>query len=333
MRSFDGSSTRRGFLRATGAATLALASARSSEAAAELLSSRPITIVVPYPPGASADATMRLVSKKVTEATGQAFVIEPRGGGGGVPAAIAVKRAEPDGHTLFQANLAHVLLRAMRADLQFDLTTDFQAVASLWSFPYLLVVPAASPAASVRELLDLAKSRPGGLNYATPGVGSPPHLLPEMIKVKTGAGMVHVPYQGAAPALIDLMAGRVDLMFVSYASVGSLVEEGKLRILAAASAQRLRELPNVPTMGEAGLPGMDITAWFGLFAPAQTPPTVIAKLNEAFSRAVEAQDIAQHMHKLGLATATRSAADFQALVASDAKLIGEQVKAAGMVAR
>lgn len=319
--------TRRDFCRGVPAAVAGLAMA--SPAAADLLSARPITIIVPYPPGGSADAVMRLVCQKVTEATGQAFVIDSRAGGGGVVGAVAVKRAEPDGHTLFQGNLSHVLLRAMQPEVPFDLSTDFEAIASLWSFPYLLVVPASSPAKSVKELIALATSRPAGLSFGSPGVGTPPQLIGEMVKAQAGVALVHVPYKGAAPALIDLIASRVDFMFVSYAAISSFVEEEKLRILATASPQRLKDLPDIPTFHEQGLPGIEMSAWFGLFAPARTPDAVIQKLHDAFTRAVLAPDVAKRMRELALESSTASPAEFSAIVAADAKRIGELMKSVG----
>lgn len=321
--------TRRTFCRGVGLAGLASA----VPAVAELLSSRPITIIVPYPPGGSADAVMRLICQKVTEATGQTFVIETRAGGGGVVGAVAVKRASPDGHTLFQGNLSHVLLRAMQPEVPFDLSTDFEAIVSLWSFPYLLVVPATSPASSVKELVAFAKSRPGGLSFGSPGIGTPPQLIGEMIKAKAGVALVHVPYKGAAPALIDLIAGRVDFMFVSYAAISSFVQEGKLRILATASSQRLKDLPDVPTFQEQGLSGIEMSAWFGVFAPARTPDAVVQKLHDAFTRAAQAPDVASRMRELALESPTASSAEFSSIVAADSKRISELMKAVNSAAR
>ena len=227
-------------------------------------------------------------------------MINSRAGGGGTTGAVAVKRSKPDGQVLFQGNLSHVILRAMQPDVPFDLATDFEAIGSLWSFPYLLVVPANSPASSVKELIALAKARDGGLSFGSPGVGTPPQLIGEMIKVKAGVTLVHVPYKGAAPALVDLIAGRLDFMFVSFAAISSFVEEGKLRILATASSRRAKEMPEVPTFSEQGLPDIEMSAWFGLFAPARTPEDVVRKLHEAFAHAVQDPDVAKRMGVLAL---------------------------------
>ena len=199
-------------------------------AAAELLSSRPITIVVPFTPGASADNLQRLVAKKVSENTGQVFVMELRGGGGGAIGAVSVKQALPDGHTLFQANAGtHAANVALYPSLAYDPVKDFRPITLMWSFPQVLAVPVDSPVKSIAELVALAKSKPGGLSFASQGTGASGHLLGEMLKARTGAPMVHVPYRGAGPAGVDLAAGRVDFFFVAYASIVSLMQAGKVR--------------------------------------------------------------------------------------------------------
>jgi tripartite-type tricarboxylate transporter receptor subunit TctC len=270
---------------------------------------------------------MRLICQKVTESTGQKFVIDSRAGGGGVVGALAVKRSSPDGHTLFQGNLSHVLLRAIQPDVPFDLVADFEAVIPLWSFPYLLVVPAGSPARTVKEFIALAKSRPEGLSFGSPGVGTPPQLIGEMVRAKTGVTLVHVPYKGAAPALIDLIAGRLDSTFVSYAAISSFVQDGKLRVLGTASSHRIPELPGVPTFSEQGLPDIEMSAWFGLFAPARTSNEVIQKLHGAFERAVQTPDVAKRMRELALDSPTGTPLEFSSIVAADTKRIGELAKA------
>src|SRR6266446_2492746 len=199
------------------AAVLAVTATAGKEALAELLSSRPITVINPFTPGASSDTLQRIVDKKVTENTGQTLIVESRPGGGGAIGAAAVKQAPADGHTLFQANAGtHAANTWLYATLPYDPVKDFRPITLTWSFPQLLAVPHDSPAKSVAELIALAKSKPGGLSFASQGSGSGGHLLGEMFKKRTGTNMVHVPYRGAAPAAIDLSAGRVDFFFVSY---------------------------------------------------------------------------------------------------------------------
>ena len=218
-----------------------------NDATAELLSSRPITIIIPFTPGASSDTLQRLVGRKVTENTGQTLVVESRPGGGGAIAASAVKQAPPDGHTLMQANAgSHAANVALYSTLHYDPIKDFQPVTLMWSFPQLLAVPVDSPAKSVAELVAYAKAKPGGLSFASQGSGAGGHLLGEMLKMRTGANMVHVPYRGAGPAAVDLAAGRVDFFFVSYSSVQAFLQAGKVRALAVTSAKRLPATPEIP---------------------------------------------------------------------------------------
>src|SRR6266568_3498126 len=221
-------------------AVLAVTVTAREEALAELLSSRPITVIIPFTPGASADTLQRIVGKKVTENTGQILVVESRPGGGGAIGAAVVKQAPPDGHTLFQANAAtHAANASLYATLPYDPIKDFRPITLMWSFPQLLAVPLDSPAKSVSDLVALAKSKPGGLSFASQGAGTSGHLLGEMLKTRTAANMVHVPYRGAAPAGVDLAAGRVDFFFVSYSSLLPFLQAGKVRVLAVTSPEPL----------------------------------------------------------------------------------------------
>jgi tripartite-type tricarboxylate transporter receptor subunit TctC len=250
------------------AALLAVAATAGEEAAAELLSSRPITIIIPFTPGASADTLQRIVDKKVTENTGQTLVVESRPGGSGVIAATVVKHAPPDGHTLLQANAGtHATNASLYPTLPYDPIKDFRPITLMWSFPQLLAVPFDSPVQSAADLVALAKAKPGGLSFASQGTGSGGHLLGEMFKLRTGANMVHIPYRGAAPAATDLAAGRVDFFFVSYSSLLPFLQGGKVRAIAVTSPKRLPVLPDAPTMTESGFAGVALDVWFGLVAP------------------------------------------------------------------
>lgn len=321
------------FKRAAASATIiVLASIAGHDAAGQLLSSRPITIIIPFTPGASSDTLQRLVAKKVTENTGQVLVIESRPGGGGAIGAVAVKQALPDGHTLFQANAGtHAANVALYPTLSYDPIKDFRPITLMWSFPQLLAVPLDSPAKSVVELIAYAKSKPGGLSFASQGTGAGGHLLGEMLKRRTGAPMVHVPYRGAGPAAVDLAAGRVDFFFVAYASVRSFLQAGKVRVLAVTSEKRLPAQPDVPTMAEAGFQGIALDAWFGLVAPAGTPDAVIGKLHGAFSQAVRDPEIVKTMIDQGAeAAASNTPAEFAAFIASETEKLGKIVQAAGV---
>jgi len=312
------------------AAVLVLTAA-GREATAELLSSRPITVVIPFTPGASSDTLQRIVNKKVAENTGQTLVVESRPGGGGVVAATVVKQAPPDGHTLFQGNAGtHAANASLYATLPYDPIKDFRPITLLWSFPQLLAVPFDSPAKSVTELVALAKSRPAGLSFASQGTGSAGHLLGEMFKLRTGANMVHVPYRGAAPAAIDLSAGRVDFFFVSYSSLLPFLQGGKVRAIAVTSPQRLPVLPDAPTMTEAGFAGLALDAWFGLVAPAGTPDAVIDKLNAAFVQAVRDPQVIKQMTDQGAEGLATTPAEFATFIASETERFGKVVRAVGV---
>jgi tripartite-type tricarboxylate transporter receptor subunit TctC len=303
------------------------------DATAELLSSRPITVVIPFTPGASSDTLQRIVNKKVAESTGQTLVVESRPGGGGVVAAAVVKQAPPDGHTLFQGNAGtHAANASLYATLPYDPIKDFRPITLLWSFPQLLAVPFDSPAKSVTELVALAKSRPAGLSFASQGTGSAGHLLGEMFKLRTGADMVHVPYRGAAPAAIDLSAGRVDFFFVSYSSLLPFLQGGKVRAIAVTSPQRLPVLPDAPTMTEAGFAGLALDAWFGLLAPAGTPDAVIDKLNAAFVQAVRDPQVIKQMTDQGAEGLATTPAEFATFIASETERFGKVVRAVGVKA-
>jgi tripartite-type tricarboxylate transporter receptor subunit TctC len=259
----------------------------------EAFPSRPITIQVPYTPGASSDVLMRLVGAKISESVKQPVVIENRSGGGGTVAALAVKNAPPDGYTLFMGHSGtHVFTPVLfPKEMKFDPLADFAMVTPLIAFPTILVVPAAHPAKLVADLIALARRKEGGLSYASQGVGNTAHLIGEMFKARAGIPLIHVPYRGVAPALTDLVAGRVDFMFSSYISAGPHVEGGRLRMLAIAADKRSPRLPDLPTMAEAGVPGVGIDTWFGIMAPRQTPPAVVEKLNAEFVKAMNAEEV------------------------------------------
>jgi tripartite-type tricarboxylate transporter receptor subunit TctC len=313
------------------AALIAANAMAGREAGAELLSGRPITVVIPFTPGASSDTFQRLVAKKVTQDTGQNILVESRPGGGGATGALAVKQAQPDGTTLFQANSGtHAANIWLYSSLPYDPIKDFAPITLMWRFPQLLVVPADGPAKTVAELAAYGKIKPGGLSYGSQGNGSGGHLLGAMFGRAVGVPMVHVPYRGAGPASLDVSTGRLDFLFVSYASVLPYYQAGKARILAVSSAKRLTALPNVPTMAEAGFPGFELDTWFGLLAPAGTPAPVVGKLHAAFARAVHAPEVAKQMEDQGAEAVTDTPQEFAAYIASETARFGEIVKSLGI---
>jgi len=297
---------------------------------AQVLPGAPITVVVPFPAGASADSLMRIVTKNISDRTGQVFVVDNRAGAGGSVGATSVKQAAPNGHTILQINAgSHAILTGLQADLGYDPVKDFAPITLLWSFPHMLVVPTESPAKSVKELIEYSKKKPEGLSFASPGIGSGGHILGEMLK-NTGARLVHVPYRGMAPVLPDLVAGRTDMLFGSYASVAPFIESGKLRPLGLAGRERLKMQPDVPTMAQAGYPDVDLDFWFGLAAPAGTPAPIIARLHKAFSDTLTNPDIVKQMADVGVQAMTDTPAEFAALIVSDGERLRKVVQAAGI---
>ena len=299
-------------------------------AGAQTFPARPITLVVPFPPGGVTDPVARFVGQKVSESVGQQVVVENKPGAGGLIGAETVKRAPADGYTLFMGHSGtHAVNPSLYSKLPYDPVKDFAPITLMISTSHILVVPAASPANSVAELVALAKSQPNGLVYASQSVGAGGHLLGEMLKARTGANLHHVPYKGSAPAIQDILAGRVDLFFDTPITSGPHVREGKLKILAAASARRLRWFPDTPTMAEAGYPGVELDFWFGLFAPAGTPQPALRKLHEEFVKALKNPELVKRFTDQGLDVVTDTPEEFAALIAADTLRLGKIVRDSG----
>ena len=308
----------------------ALLFASAPSAHAQNFPTKPITVIVPYTPGATADTTMRLISQKVTEVVGQPIRIDNRPGGNGVIGTLAAKQAAPDGYTLLQANIsAHAANPSLSSKLPYDPIRDFKPVTLLWTFPSFLVVPGSEAVRSVADLAVLGKSKPGGLSYVSTGIATGGHLLGEMFRTRSGLPMVHVPYKGAAPAIVDLVAGRADFFFVSYASVSGYIAEGKLRALAVAAPNRLKRFPDIPTMAEVGFPNVEYVTWFGLLAPAGTPDAIIAKLNEEFARAARSPDLVKRFSDEGIDLASTSPAEFGQMISGDIEKLRKVVRDSG----
>ncbi len=301
-----------------------------AHAQSDAFPSRPITILVPFAPGGSSDIVMRHISKKVSESTRQTILIENRPGGSGNVAALAIKNAPRDGTLLMMGHTgSHAINATLYTDLKFDPARDFAPITPLISFNNVLNVPIDSPARSVAELVALGKSSRAGLTYASQGVGTGGHLLGVILAKQTGITMVHVPYRGVAPALTDMVAGRVDLMFAAYLTAAPHVENGKLRMLAIAGAQRHPVIPNVPTMTEAGFPGVEMEQWFGLFGPAGTPEPIIRRLNEEFVKALQSDDVKTALLPQGSIIIPGKPEDLAAMVARDIVRLGVVVKESG----
>jgi tripartite-type tricarboxylate transporter receptor subunit TctC len=292
--------------------------------------SRPITIIVPFPPGGSSDTVTRIVAQKLADNLKTSVVIDNRGGGGGVPAAIAAKQVAPDGYTLFLANNGLFAIMPAMTPINFDPVKDFQPVTPLFAFPSVLVVPDALPARSVKELVALAKTKAGGLNFGSQGVGSGGHVLGEMLRLNSGAPFTHVPYRGAGPAVSDLAAGNIDLLFSSYVSAIGQVQAGKLRVLGWTSTRRSPAIPDVPTMAEAGFPGTELEIWQGIVAPLGTPEPILRKLHEEFVKAAKSPEVVSKVAAQAVEMSTLSPQDFARLIASDFDALGTVVRNAGI---
>ena len=251
---------------------------------------KPIRIIV----GPGPDIVARIFGQKFTEAWGQQAVVDTRPGGGGTIAAELVAKAAPDGYTLLLASAAYTI-NAVLQPSSFDLIRDFSAVAFCASAPFILVVNPSLPVRSVQEIIALAKSKPGQINYASSGNGTPPHLAGELFKSMAHINIVHVPYKNAAPALVDVVGGQVQMMFaITSISLGQ-VQTGKVRGLGVTSAQRSALAPDLPTLAESGLPGYEVIGWNGLLAPAGTPRTVVSRINAEVQRSLKQPDVLQRL--------------------------------------
>ncbi|MBR1121030.1 tripartite tricarboxylate transporter substrate binding protein [Bradyrhizobium lablabi] len=317
---------RRQFLRlAAGTATLPIA---SGIAHAQAYPSRPVRIVIGYTPGGSADLTARLMGQWLSERLGQSFVVENRPGGGTNIATESVVRAPPDGYTLLLAAPANAINATLYDKLNFDFLRDMDPVAGLIRFPNVVVVHPSLPINSIPELIAYAKANPGKLNMASSGNGSTIHMSGELFKMLTGINMVHVPYRGGAPALTDLLAGQVQVMFDNLPTCAEHVKSGKLRGLAVTSTTRSDVLPDLPTLADF-LPGYEASAWYGVTAPKGTPPEIIARLNSTINEILADPKAKARFTELGALLLPGSPTDFFKLLSNETEKWGKVVKFAG----
>ena len=267
-------------------------------ALAQVYPAKPIRIVVPLGPGGGVDTSARLVGQKLSEALGQQVVIENRPGAGGTIATALVARAAPDGYTLVMASPGHVITPSLYK-LSFDAIRDFAPITLLVTVPYVVVVHPSLPVRSLKELLALARARPGELLWSSSGNGSAQHLTLELLKMMTGAKITHVPYKGTAPGMTDLIAGRVSVTSASAVATLPHVKTGRLRALAVAGRTRAKIAPQLPTVAESGISGFEIDVWHGALAPAATPQDIVAKLHAEFVKMLAQPDLKERMFALG----------------------------------
>ena len=291
---------------------------------------RPIMLVVPFPAGGSTDLVARVVAEKMSQDLGQQIVVDNRGGAGGNVGAAAAAKADPDGYTILMGTVAtHSINSALYRKMPYDPVKDFAPISLLVVVPNVLVVNPDFPAKNVQELIALLKEKPGEYSYASSGNGTPLHLSGELFKSMAGVDMVHVPYKGAGPALVDVMGGHVPIMFDNLPSSAEHIRAGKLRGLAVTTAERSPSMPELPTIAELGLPGYETYTWNALFAPAGTPPDVITTLNEAAVAAVQDPGVKAKLATMGASVVGSTPEELGQHVAAEMAKWAPVVKASG----
>ncbi len=291
----------------------------------------PIQLVVTVPPGGAADIIARVIGAKLADALGQPVVINNRGGAGGTTAAAQVAKSDPDGYTLLLNTIAtHGIGPHIYAKLGYDPVRDFAPVILIAKLPLIMAINAELPARSVADVIALAKAKPGELTFSSSGSGGAPHLAGELFKNLTGTDVQHIPYRGSGPAVIDLMAGRITMMFDATPSLLPNIEAGKLRPIAAASPQRHRLLPDVPSFAELGYPGMDIALWYGIVAPGGTPAPIVQRLNAELAKIVEMPDVRKNLSEQGADLQGGTPEDFAAFMRAESARWSVVVKQAGI---
>jgi len=317
------------FLRWIVPAVLALAGLASPGLAAAY-PDKPLRLVVPFPAGGPTDAMARLIGQHLSQQLGQPVVIDNRGGAGGTIATEAVAAAAPDGYTLFFSTTGTMAINpSLYRTLKIDPVKAFDAVGSVASTVNVLVVPPASAVASVKDLIALARRKPGTLTFGSAGNGSSNHLSGELFKSMAAIDIVHVPYKGSAAAFTDLLGGRISMMFDTVSSQAQYIGAGKVRALAVTGPARSEALPKVPTVAESGLPGFDVTIWFGLSAPKGTPGAVVARLNGELQKVLGMPDVKAQLATLGARPMPGTPQDFAQMIQHDAGKWSAVVKASG----
>lgn len=296
------------------------------DAPSQQFPSKRITWIVPYTPGAGSDTVARALSPKLTQALGQAVVVENRGGAGGAIGTTAGARAAPDGYTWTFGSDPPFTINPNFKKLPFDPIKDFVPVSFIARVPLVLVVKPSLAANNLREFIALAKASPGSLNASSSGNGASNHLALELLKATAGVDIRHVPYKGQAEALADVIAGRIDMTFSSVGTVHSHLKAGKLRAIGIGSLERFEGLPDVPTVAEQGYPGFEVSAWHGLLMPAGTPVEVISRVNEEISKALNAPDIASRMRALGYIPVGGPPKELERLIKSDSDKWGKVIR-------
>jgi tripartite-type tricarboxylate transporter receptor subunit TctC len=291
--------------------------------------SRPVRLVVGFTPGGGVDINARLLAPRLAEYLGQQVIVDNRPGAGTNIANELVAKAAPDGHTLLVNTAALAINMSLYRNLPFDALRDFAPISVFSESPNVLVVNAKLPAANVKELIAMARASPGKLNYSSAGTGTTQHLAAELLKLRTGTFIVHIPYRGSAPSLTALIAGEVDFSFANIPAIHAHVKSGRLRALASASAKRDPQLPEVPTMKEAGVDGVEVVVWYGVLAPAATPREIVNTLAEAVIRATRDLEVRRRLTEQGAHPVGSRPEEFAKLLREEIARWSEVVKVSG----
>ena len=303
-----------------------------ANATAQNYPTRPIRLIVPFAPGGGTDITARAVAQKLSERWGQTVVTDNRPGANGTIGVDITAKSAPDGYTLTMISSSHAVNAGLYVKLPYDLLKDLAPVTQATSQPYVLVINPSVPAKSVKELIAVAKAKPGALNYGSSGTGGISHLAGALLGSITGTSLVHVPYKGGSPAMIDVISGQIQMLFGTLLLTGPHIKAGRLRVLAVTTPQRWPGTPELPTMQEAGVPGFVITQWYGMLAPAKTPQPVVAKLNKEIARLLHQPDVKEKLAADGADAVGNTPEQFGAHIRSEIAKYGKLVKQIGLKA-
>jgi tripartite-type tricarboxylate transporter receptor subunit TctC len=312
------------------AMSLALAAfSATSHAADASYPTKPVRLLVGFSPGGGTDVAARIIAKKLSETWSQQVVVDNRAGAGGLLAFELVAKANPDGYTLLAASPSFAIQPSIAAKLPYDPIRDFAPITVASAAPYILVLYPGVEAKSVKELIAFAKANPGKLNYASGGIGSAQHLAAELFGIMAGVNMVHVPFKGAV-SVPDVIAGRVQVLFSGVPQALPHLQAGRLRAVGVTTPKRSAAVPNVPTIAEAGVPGYDVTVWYGIFATGRTPRPIVDQLNADFVKAIQSTDVRQQLTALGLDPVGNPSAQFAAAIKEEIKRWASVAKKAGI---
>ena len=304
----------------------------SAAAADDSYPARPVRLLVPFAPGGGADALSRIITPKMHDALGQAWVVDNRGGAAGNIAAETVAKAAPDGYTALMGFSTVLTVNPSLYKLPYSVTKDLQPVTLLATAQYILVIHPSVAATTLKEFIALAKQKPGSLNYASAGVGSPLHLAAELFKKRAGIDMAHLAYKGGGPAAVAVLAGEAQVLFASVASSIPQVKAGKLKALATTGTKRSKVAPELPTIAESGFPGFDVSSWYALLVPARTPGVIVNKIRGAAIKSVELPDVQEAMSRQGLEVETSTPQELAARMSAETAVWAGVIKDAGIKA-